>query len=433
MRRLKMESNRNIGEQTVLSQTKVDKITSKINPKVFAKVAEFSSKIPPTMKSIGVLCSMFSGGTPSAGRVEYYNNGTIPFIRSGEINSETTELFLTEKGLANSAAKLVEKGDLLLALYGATSGEVGISKISGAINQAVLCIRSSQLNTLYLKNLLIFEKARILNTYLQGGQGNLSAEIIKSLKFPFPPLAEQKRIAEVLSIWDEGIERLERVIALKEKRKRALMQRLLSGKTRFSGFSAPWKEMKLGEIVTERKEKSTGKESVFSVSVHKGLVDQVVHLGRSFSAKDTSNYNLVCPFDIVYTKSPTGDFPYGIIKQSLHRAPVIVSPLYGVFIPQSHALGIFLDDYFSSPVNAKNFLLPIIQKGAKNTINITNETFLKGKIRVPTDETEISFIARFVSQAREDLSLLRRKCELLKSQKKWLMQQLLTGKKRLVK
>ena len=72
---------------------------------------------------------------------------------------------------------------------------------------------------------------------------------------------------------------------------------------------------KLGDFLTEHKENSTGKEEVFSVSVHKGLVNQIEHLGRFFATKNTSNYNLVKPGDIVYTKSPTGEFPWGIIKQ----------------------------------------------------------------------------------------------------------------------
>ena len=76
----------------------------------------------------------FSGGTPSAGVKEYYG-GNIPFIRSGEINNDRTELCLTNKGLNNSSAKIIDKGTLLYALYGATSGEVSISKIKGAIRK----------------------------------------------------------------------------------------------------------------------------------------------------------------------------------------------------------------------------------------------------------------------------------------------------------
>ena len=91
-------------------------------------------------RKLGEVIDSFSGGTPSVNNASYYG-GNIPFIRSGEIKSETTELYLTEEGLKNSSAKLVEAGDILYALYGATSGEVAISRINGAINQAILAIR----------------------------------------------------------------------------------------------------------------------------------------------------------------------------------------------------------------------------------------------------------------------------------------------------
>lgn len=91
-------------------------------------------------RKLGNITESYSGGTPKVG-VEVYYGGNIPFIRSAEINNQDTELFITEEGLNNSSARLVSKGDILYALYGATSGEVGRSKIDGAINQAILAIK----------------------------------------------------------------------------------------------------------------------------------------------------------------------------------------------------------------------------------------------------------------------------------------------------
>ena len=90
-------------------------------------------------RTLGSISTSFSGGTPSSSIQEYYN-GSIPFIRSGEINNNSTELYITTKGLDNSSARVVNKGTILYALYGATSGEVAISHIQGAINQAILAI-----------------------------------------------------------------------------------------------------------------------------------------------------------------------------------------------------------------------------------------------------------------------------------------------------
>ena len=153
---------------------------------------------------LGDECTFFSGGTPKSTDSSFYG-GAIPFIRSGEIHSDKTELFLTDDGLKYSSAKMVSKGDLIIALYGATSGEVDISKIDGAINQAILCIRPSWINKVYLKYLLEDRKDDILNTYLQGGQGNLSAEIIKNLIFDIPDEGSQLMVVDFLNTTDRRI------------------------------------------------------------------------------------------------------------------------------------------------------------------------------------------------------------------------------------
>ena len=145
---------------------------------------------------LGDITSSYSGGTPQVGRSEYYN-GEIPFIRSGEINSEETELSITRIGLDNSSSKLVRKGDILYALYGATSGEVSRSKIEGAINQAVLAILPHEnYDANFIVQWLITNKNKIISTYLQGGQGNLSGEVVKSLILYTPSYQEQVKIGQ---------------------------------------------------------------------------------------------------------------------------------------------------------------------------------------------------------------------------------------------
>ena len=167
----------------------------------------------------------YSGGTPVTSKKEYYN-GDIPFIRSGEIGKEKTELFLTSEGLDNSSAKMIEKGDVLMALYGANSGDVAISPIKGAINQAILCLRHKN-NNAFLYHYLAFKKNWIDRTYIQGGQGNLSGEIVKSIELCSPQEPdEQNRIANFLSGIDELMcGQIDKIEALKQHKK-ALMQGL---------------------------------------------------------------------------------------------------------------------------------------------------------------------------------------------------------------
>ena len=193
---------------------------------IFRDKAMFVSKVAK-WKSVrlGTECTFFSGGTPKSTDSRYYG-GTIPFIRSGEIHEEQTELFLTSEGLRNSSAKMVSKGDLILALYGATSGEVDISRIDGAINQAILCIRPAEINRIFLKYLLEDSKDDILNTYLQGGQGNLSAEIIKSLVVDVPDERSQQGIVDFLSVIDQRINNSLSCIETLMKLRGGLMQQL---------------------------------------------------------------------------------------------------------------------------------------------------------------------------------------------------------------
>lgn len=162
-------------------------------------------------RKLGDITESYSGGTPTAGKKEYYD-GDIPFIRSGEISSDKTELFLSEDGLDNSSAKMVKIGDILYALYGATSGEVSISKLDGAINQAILAIKPyPNYDSQFLMQWLRKSKETIIGTYLQGGQGNLSGNIVKELLVDMPTYSEQKKIGDYF-------EQLDRLITLHQRK-----------------------------------------------------------------------------------------------------------------------------------------------------------------------------------------------------------------------
>ena len=150
-------------------------------------------------RKVSEITTSYSGGTPKAGTAEYYD-GKIPFIRSGEIYGDTTELFITKLGMNNSSAKMVHIGDILYALYGATSGEVSRAKLDGAINQAILAIiPNADVNADFLVEWFRKEKDKITDKYLQGGQGNLSAQIIKELEVSIPSQDEQEKIGVYFS------------------------------------------------------------------------------------------------------------------------------------------------------------------------------------------------------------------------------------------
>lgn len=204
------------------------------------------------------ITTSYSGGTPKSGYTEYYD-GDIPFIRSGEIYSDKTELFITELGMKNSSAKMVHEGDILYALYGATSGEVSRAKLDGAINQAILAIvPNDDINANFLVEWFRKEKDKITDTYLQGGQGNLSAQIIKELEVTIPSYDEQNKIGLYFEQLNTLITLHQRKCDETKRLKKYMLQKMFPQngekvpEIRFSGFTDDWEQRKLGDVAPLR-------------------------------------------------------------------------------------------------------------------------------------------------------------------------------------
>lgn len=383
----------------------------------------------PQIKDIA---SISSGSTPNRNNSEYWN-GNIAWVTTGELSSghvnHTSEL-ITVKAVKETKMRIYPQGTLLMAMYGQgkTRGTVAILEIDAAVNQAcaAITVKDGKSKFLFYQLKNSYQDIRKLSN--TGNQENLNADIIKTYQVPWAPDEEQERISTILTTQDKVIELKEKRLSEKQRQKKYLMQQLLTGKKRLPGFSGEWKNIKLCEVLSERKEKNVEQNlRICSVAVQKGVVDQVEHLGRSYAANDTSNYSVAHYGDIIYTKSPTGDFLYGIVKQNLLQETVAVSPLYGVFTPLTFGLGYFLHTYFQSAICARNYLLPIVQKGAKNTINITNDTFISSKLYLPLDVEEQKAIADTFIAADREIELLQQDIEQEKQKKKALMQLLLTG------
>lgn len=181
---------------------------------------------------LGEVCDTYSGGTPNRAHPEYFG-GNIPWIKSGELNKEniySTEETITELGLENSSAKYIKKGTLLIAMYGATAGVVAISQIDATINQAILAlIPKEEINILFIKNLIVNQIDMAVTSLTQGGQPNFNAQIVRSLNIFLPQHPEQTAIAEILSTADREIELIGQSIEAEKRKKKSLMQLLLTG------------------------------------------------------------------------------------------------------------------------------------------------------------------------------------------------------------
>jgi type I restriction enzyme S subunit len=155
---------------------------------------------------IGDFAEVITGGTPSTAIKEYWDNGTIPWLNSGELNEDIvtkSENFITVLGLQNSAARLMPIDTVLIALTGATTGVVGYLTIEACANQSVTGILPSKKHhPKYLYYYLKSIRSKVLNDSYGGAQKHISQGYVKELQIPLPPLPIQKRIAEILDAAD---------------------------------------------------------------------------------------------------------------------------------------------------------------------------------------------------------------------------------------
>ena len=162
--------------------------------------------------SLDDVCSKItSGGTPSRTKPEFYENGIINWVKTKELNNYyiyDTEEKITEEALKKSSAKLLPTNTILLAMYGATVGELGILSKEMACNQACCALITNPkiCDYRYLFYLLAFHKEEIINLATGAAQQNISAKIIRGLTFRFPDIDQQKEIADILNTLDKKIE-----------------------------------------------------------------------------------------------------------------------------------------------------------------------------------------------------------------------------------
>ena len=167
---------------------------------------------------------------------------------------------------------------------------------------------------------------------------------------------------------------------------------------RIKGYADAWKRVFLHDCLEISTEVNChdvyGKNDVLSVSDDFGVVNQIQHLGRSYAGKSVSGYKILSPGQIVYTKSPLRDKPFGIIKENNFKAG-IVSVLYAVYNVKSGIYSKYIQRYFDPKERINKYLLPLVNKGAKNTMNISDEMALNGEISIPTNIEEQKAICDF--------------------------------------
>ena len=380
------------------------------------------------MSSIGEQFELYSGNTPSRMNKNQFD-GSINWITSGELKehyiSDTKEK-ISEEAAKNNSLKLLPVGTFVIAIYGLEAngvrGTCSITTRESTISQACMAFTSK----MDIQNEFLYswykKHGNIIGIkYAQGTkQQNLSYDIIERFNISYPCMEEQKKLIRFISLIDQRIATQNKIIYKLKSLIRGIMVELQK-----RGLSnGTWKKVLLSNVLTERNELNKSLYPVYSVSVIQGIVNQMEYLGRSFAASDTSKYHVVHYGDLVYTKSPTGSFPYGIIKQSYNQNEVAVSPLYGVYEPKTFSTGVFLHEYFKSELNTLNYLHPLVQKGAKNTINIANQRFLESYVAIPSNANELLAISKLLCSLNTKLEFLQNILKQSQGHKQYLLRQM---------
>ena len=278
--------------------------------------------------------------------------------------------------------------DILLGNIRPYLKKAWLAEFDGVCSTDVLVLHPLKIEPSYFKYLICRDKffTYVMSSAKGSKMPRGDKACIMDMTISLPSINEQKKLASMLMLIDTLISKQEKLVDELKLYKRGLIFSLFKEN---NVFNLPVERLPLSTLLTEYKNKNSVGLRVCSVAVNKGVVDQVEHLGRSFSANDTSKYNQVKQGDIIYTKSPTGDFPFGIVKQNKLNEVVAVSPLYGVYTPKNYEVGNLLHHYFEQHQNANNYIKPLAQKGAKNTINITNQNFLAGNVLFPKNSNDI--------------------------------------------
>jgi type I restriction enzyme S subunit len=382
-----------------------------------------------TKTTVGAIATVTSGGTPSRKVLEYWN-GDIPWVTTGLIDFNTitkVEEHITQLGVENSSAKVFPKGTVLMAMFGqgVTRAKVALLGIDAAFNQACVAIvpKNGESNRFIYHNLAHrYEEIRRLSN--AGSQENLNAALIKSIEILLPTRKEIDGIIAIADEWDTAINSCQMLIAAQLRFKAGLMQQLLSGKHRFENCKGePWLEFHLGDLFEERNETNRADLPLLSITAERGVIPRDEIDRKDSSSEDKSLYKRIAPGDIGYN---TMRMWQGVSAMS--RLEGIVSPAYTICIPQSGIDAEFAAYLFKYP--------PIVhlfhrysQGLVSDTLSLKFHEFASIKVSIPSIKEQRRIVSVLKCPDAE-VGLLRRKLNSLKSQKRGLMQKLLSGEMR---
>ena len=375
---------------------------------------------------------VITGSTPPTNDADNYGSaymfvGPVDITESKYIKS--TEKYLSEKGF--SISQNMPKGSVLFTCIGSTIGKCAIADENLTSNQqinAVICNSNHNEEFLYYELTNRSNKIRLI----AGEQAVpiINKSTFENIKIVCPPLIEQERIVSVLSLWDTAIEKQSELIEKLKLRKRALMQQLLTGKKRLPGFSGEWIHMPIKTFAKEVSNRNVGGANhiVLSCTKYDGLVPSLEYFGKQIYSNDLSSYKIIPQGHFAYA---TNHIEEGSVGYQSSYENGLISPMYTVFVTNKEKV----NDTFLYAVLKSHHLIYLYKSMMEGSINrrggLRWDSFSTIKIDLPSLE-EQNVIASVLVKADEEIELAKEKLSNLQAQKRGLMQQLLTGKKRII-
>lgn len=291
----------------------------------------------------------------------------------------------------------------------------------GAIGRLVVLKTNDNISSKYVS---FYVNNRLRFFHESTGVPQLTGVQLAKYKILIPPLPEQQKIAQILNTWDKAIEKAETLIKAKQKLKDALMQQLLTGKKRFEEFKDEWQAFKLDSVFKERNERNCNDLPLLSITADKGVVNRDEVDKKDTSNEDKSKYKRICVGDIGYN---TMRMWQG--RSALSSLEGIVSPAYTIVTPTENTDALFMSYFFKLPKTVHLFYR-YSQGLVSDTWNCKYQHFKLIKVKIPSTKEEQIKIGKVFKKLDDEIELLNQQRLNLENQKKGLMQQLLTGKKR---
>ena len=371
---------------------------------------------------LGDIVSITSGESPSLYHLKA--EGKYPYVKVEDLNN-CEKYQESSREYSDDNNTTIKAGSIIFPKRGASilnnKVRIAAKDIQMDSNMMAITPHTAIVDTEFLYIRILHERLyRIADT---SSIPQINNKHIIPYKIAVPPLAEQRKIAEVLGVWDEAIEKQARLIEKLALRKRGLMQRLLSAKLRLPGFSEPWKIHKLQELFTERNETNRTDLPLLSITGDRGVILQTESEKRDTSNDDKSKYKRIAKGDIGYN---TMRMWQG--RSALSGLEGIVSPAYTIVVPNTDVDGYYMSVLFKQPRLIYDFWTHS-QGLVGDTLNCKYRDFGQVHICCPP-LAEQKAITEVLTAADREIELAKEKLERLRRQKRGLMQQLLTGKKR---